>query len=224
MLSKAEGPLGTLIMGFSFGGTNWVGGSFDPQTHTFYVFSQSTLGSIGLVEPKPGESDMRYVMGVAAHAGEDAWHRSQDLKLHGLPLVRPPYGQITALDLDHGTILWQAAHGETPDEVRDSPLLKSVVIRRTGRPGIVGLLTTKTLLVAGEAGTFTDANGLNGALLRAYDKSTGHDAGAVYMPMGQTGSPMTYMWKGKQYIVVAVSGPNYPGELLAYALFEEPTH
>ncbi len=215
VVSKADGLLGTLIVGFSYGGTNWAGGSFDPVTHMLYVFSQATLGAVGLVEPKPGESDMRYVMGVA---GGDTWHRSQDLRLHGLSLVRPPYGQITAIDLDHGTILWQAAHGDTPDEVRTSPLLKGVDIPRTGRPGIIGLLTTESLLIAGEAGTVTDANGQQGALLRAYDKRTGQDAGAVPMPMGQTGSPMTYMLHGKQYVVVAVSGPGYPGELLAYTL------
>jgi quinoprotein glucose dehydrogenase len=110
------------------------------------------------------------------------------------------------------------AHGETPDEVRTNALLKGLDIPRTGRPGIIGVLTTRTLVIAGESGTFTNAEGKNGALLRAYDKATGKDAGAVHMPMGQTGSPMTYMLRGKQYIVVAVSGQGYPGELLAYAL------
>ena len=110
------------------------------------------------------------------------------------------------------------AHGETPDEVRTSAWLKGLNIPRTGRPGVIGVLTTKTLLIAGESGTFTNAQGRSGALLRAYDKATGKDAGSVYMPMGQSGSPMTYRLKGKQYIVVAVSGQGYPGELLAYAL------
>ncbi len=80
------------------------------------------------------------------------------------------------------------------------------------------MLTTKTLVIAGEAGVFTDAAGHKGALLRAYDKATGRDAGAVPMPSGQTGSPMTYMLNGKQYIVVAVGGPGIPGELLAFRL------
>ena len=93
-----------------------------------------------------------------------------------------------------------------------------MVIPRTGRPGIIGVLTTRTLVISGEAGTFTNAAGKIGALLRAYDKKTGKDAGSVYMPMGQTGSPMTYLLNGKQYIVVAVSGPGYPGELLAFTL------
>jgi quinoprotein glucose dehydrogenase len=73
-------------------------------------------------------------------------------------------------------------------------------------------------VIAAERGTFTDSQGRNGALLRAYDKATGKDAGAVFMPAGQTGSPMTYMFNGKQYIVLAIAGPGFPGELIAYRL------
>ena len=109
-------------------------------------------------------------------------------------------------------------HGETPDNIRNSPVLKGVTIPRTGRGGLVGVLTTKSLVIAGERGTFTNPEGKVGALLRAYDKATGKDAGAVYMPMGQTGSPMTYMADGKQYIVISIGGPGFPGELIAYRL------
>jgi quinoprotein glucose dehydrogenase len=214
VVSKAGGPLGTLIVGYPFGGTNWPGGSFDPQTHVFYVFSQGVAGSLGLVPPEPGASDVRYFVGTAHERG-NPFHR---LTIQGLPLVRPPYGSISAINLDTGDILWQVAHGETPDEIRNSPLLKGLNIPRTGRPGIIGVLTTKTLVIAGEAGVFTNAAGRKGALLRAYDKATGKDAGAVYMPSGQTGSPMTYMLNGKQYIVVATGGPGYPGELVAFCL------
>jgi quinoprotein glucose dehydrogenase len=209
--------VGTLILGYPNGGANWAGGSYDPETHTFYIFSQSTVGSDGLVPPEPGESDMRYVVGFPAVDGLDGT-RYWGLTLHGLPLQKPPYGQITAINLDRGEILWRVAHGETPDEVRTNALLKGLDIPRTGRPGIIGVLTTRTLVIAGESGTFTNAEGKRGALLRAYDKATGKDEGAVYMPMGQTGSPMTYLLRGKQYIVVAVSGQGYAGELLAYAL------
>jgi quinoprotein glucose dehydrogenase len=90
-------------------------------------------------------------------------------------------------------------------------------IPRTGRPGNIGTLVTKTLLIAGEGGFATTPGG-RGALLRAYDKATGADAGAVYMPAPQTGSPMTYMHEGRQYVVVAVSGAGHPGELLAFKL------
>ncbi len=214
VVSKANGYLATLIIGQSLGGTNWPGGSYDPQTHMFYVFSQGALGELGLVPPEPGGPDVKYIQGTVTAKG-GGFHR---LTIHGLPLNKPPYGQISAINLDTGDIVWQTAHGETPDEIRNSPLLKGLNIPRTGRSGIIGVLTTKTLVIAGEAGVFTNPAGEKGALLRAYDKATGKDAGAVYMPTGQTGSPMTYMLNGRQYIVVAIGGAGYPGELLAFTL------
>ncbi len=216
VVSKPGGPLGTLIVGYPNGGTNWAGGSFDPQTHIYYVFSQRVAGSLGLVPPGAGESDVKYFVGTVHESGH-AFHR---LTVQGLPLVKPPYGRISAINLDTGEIVWQVAHGETPDEIRNSPVLKGLNIPRTGRPGVIGVLTTKTLVIAGEGGVFTDAAGRQGARLRAYDKATGKDAGAVYMPAGQTGSPMTYMLNGKQYIVLAIGGQGYPGELLAFRLGE----
>ena len=125
---------------------------------------------------------------------------------------------ITAIDLNRGEILWQIAHGETPDNVRNHPALKGLTIPRTGRPGIIGTLVTKTLVIAGEAGFFTTPSGARGAMLRAYDKATGKEMGAVYMPAPQSGSPMTYMLNGKQYIVIAISAGSYSGELLAFRL------
>ena len=95
---------------------------------------------------------------------------------------------------------------------------KGLTIPRTGRSGNIGTLVTKTLLIAGEGGYATTSSGQRGAMLRAYDKATGKDAGAIYMPAPQSGSPMTYMLNGKQYIVVAISGGAYPGELLAFRL------
>jgi len=116
-------------------------------------------------------------------------------------------------------MVWQVAHGETPDAVRNSPALKGLTIPRTGRPaGRIGTLVTKTLVIAGEPGFFTAPNGARGAMLRAYDKADGKEVGAVYMPAPQTGSPMTYMLNGQQYIVVAVSGGTYTAELLAFKL------
>jgi len=99
--------------------------------------------------------------------------------------------------------------------------LKGLTIPRTGRQGRIGTLVTKTLVIAGEGGFFTLADGRRGAMLRAYDKASGRDAGAVYMPAPQTGSPMTYMLNGQQYIVVAISGQGFAGELIAYRLPQE---
>ncbi len=224
-VSKAEGPLGTLVFGCCQGGTGWPGGSYDPETHMLYTFTWANVTSLGLVPPAPGASDMNYVSGVARPAAAAGGPRDpagegfpRGLTVEGLPLFKPPYGSIVAINMDKGEIAWSIAHGETPDNIRNSPVLKGLTIPRTGRGGLVGVLTTKSLVIAGERGTFTDASGKVGALLRAYDKATGKDAGAVYMPMGQTGSPMTYMADGKQYIVISIGGPGFPGELIAYRL------
>ena len=138
--------------------------------------------------------------------------------MQGLPLIKPPYGRISAIDLDRGDILWQVPHGETPDTIRNHPALKGLNIPRTGRPGSVGTLVTKTLVIAGEPGFGPTPSAQRGSMLRAYDKRTGDEVGAVYMPAPQTGSPMTYMLNGQQYLVVAISGGSYSGELLAFRL------
>jgi len=228
VVSKAGGPLGTLDIGCCQGGTNWAGGSYDPQTHLLYVYGKSEVASLGLVPPAAGLSDMNFVRGSAASDGArppaaeggppPAGPAGGALSVQGLPLFKPPYGAITAFDMDKGEIVWQIAHGETPDNVRNNPALKGVDIPRTGRAGNIGLVTTSTLVIAGEAGFVTNSQGQRGAWLRAYDKATGKDAGAVFMPAGQTGSPMTYMVNGQQYIVVAVGGQGFPAELLAFKL------
>lgn len=140
------------------------------------------------------------------------------LAVQGLPLLKPPYGRITAIDLTKGDLKWQVAHGETPDNIRNHPALKGLKIPRTGRAGNLGPLATKTLVICGEAGFFTNEYGVRGAMLRAYDKATGEEKGAVYMAAPQSGAPMTYMLNGRQYIVVAIGGGNYSAELVAYRL------
>jgi quinoprotein glucose dehydrogenase len=139
--------------------------------------------------------------------------------VQGLPLVKPPYDRITAYDMNTGDMLWQKTHSSTPDDIKNNPALRGLNLPRLGQPGrtFVGTLTTKTLLIAGEGGVHTNEAGVRVALLRAYDKATGADLGAVEMPSKQTGSPMTYMIDGKQYIVLAVSGSD-GAEILAYAL------
>jgi quinoprotein glucose dehydrogenase len=141
-----------------------------------------------------------------------------EITVQGLPILKPPYGRITAINLETGDFRWQVAHGETPDNIRNHPKLKGLKIPRTGRDGILGPLCTKSLLICGESGFFTNPQGVRGAMLRAYDKATGEEKGAVYIPAPQSGCPMTYMLAGRQYIVVAISGGNYPAELLAFTL------
>ena len=188
VVSKPNGPIAT-IRG---GGSNWSGGSYDPETHILYVSSHPLPISIGLVPGNPSRTDMNYMQGRAAgddDGGGGGGGFIGGLTVQGLPIVKPPYGKITAIDLNKGEILWQIAHGETADEIRDNPALKGLNIPRTGRPTHAGQLVTKSLLVVGERGLFTAPNGKRGAMLRAYDKATGKDAGAVYMPAPQSGSP-----------------------------------
>jgi quinoprotein glucose dehydrogenase len=138
--------------------------------------------------------------------------------VQGLSLLKPPYGTVSAINLDKGEITWQVAHGDTPDNVRNHPALRGLNIAKTGQAGNVGLAITKTLVVVGDPGVTTTADHPRGAMLRAYDKATGKEVGAVWMPAAQSGSPMTYMANNRQYIIVAVSGGNYSGEYIAYAL------
>jgi glucose dehydrogenase len=140
------------------------------------------------------------------------------LTVQGLPLLKPPYGILNAIDLDKGELKWQVPHGDTPDAVRNSPILKGMNIPKTGQPGSVGLVVTKTLVVLGDPSVTTTTDHPRGAMLRAYDKQTGKEVGAVWMPAPQSGSPMTYMANGRQYFIVAVSGGNYSGEYIAFAL------
>jgi glucose dehydrogenase len=140
------------------------------------------------------------------------------LTVDGLPLVKPPYGVLSALNLDRGELVWQVAHGDTPDAVRNHPALKGLNIPKTGQQGSVGLMVTKTLVILGDPQVTTTPEHPRGAMLRAYDKASGKQVGAVWMPAPQSGSPMTYMLDGKQYIVVAISGGNYSGEYVAFKL------
>ncbi len=241
--SKVDGPIATLTLGTASGGTNWPGASFDPETHIVYAYAcNACLTPIGLV-PSPKEvSDEDYVMGTAGqpvriargpgeNAGADSppppkaegpnafVAQARRLSVDGLPLIKPPYGTISAINLDKGEIIWQVAHGDTPDNIRNHPALKGMNIPRTGQSGYnVCTLITKTLVIAGDGQVTTTPEHPRGAMLRAYDKATGKEVGSVYMPAPETGSPMTYMLNGKQYIVIAVSGGAYSGEYIAFTL------
>jgi quinoprotein glucose dehydrogenase len=250
-LSTVGGPLATLTLGTASGGTNWPGASFDPETHTVYAYAcNACLTPIGVVPSKPEISDMKYVMGTAGREltiargpGENAGADSpmpkkepartggpgagggggyQALNVRGLPLIKPPYGTISAINLDRGDIVWQIAHGDTPDAIRNNPALKGVPgLEKLGQQTYnVGTLVTKSLVIAGDGLVTTTPQHPRGAMLRAYDKATGKEVGEVFMPAQQSGSPMTYMVNGKQYIIVAISGGNYSGEYVCFTLPE----
>jgi quinoprotein glucose dehydrogenase len=155
----------------------------------------------------------------AAPAAEEA-AANAGLTVQGLPIYKPPYGTLSAINLDRGEIAWQVPAGDTPDNVRNHPLLRGIDIPKTGQPGVsgVGLMVTRTIVVMGDPQVTTTPQHPRGAMLRAYDKKDGREVGALLMPAPQSGSPMTYMLDGKQYIVVAVSGGSYSGEYLAFRL------
>ena len=255
VVSKVGGPIQAITIGTLGGGTNWPGASYDPETHT--VFAQAAnagVSLLGLVEPPPGFSDIKYVAGIAGQpfrvnegpgfgSGADAPELSETqkklnailekqgqaqtaaaaapppvLQVQGLTIVKPPYGVVSAINLDRGDLVWQVPHGDTPDNIRNHPALKGLNIPKTGQQGSVGLMVTKTLVVLGDPAVTTTPEHPRGAMLRAYDKSNGNQVGAVFLPAPQSGSPMTYQVDGKQYIVVAISGGSYTGEYVAFSL------
>ena len=215
-VSDSDGVIATLMLPSAGGGTNWPGGSIDPETGIAYLYSFTNVTALGLIND-PERSDMNFIRGRA----RDIPAADAALNVDGIPIIKPPWGRITAIDLSQGDILWQIAHGATADNIRNHPLLAGVDVPRAGRMGRVGTLITKTLVIAGEPGTFTTPSGEEGAMLRAYDKASGVERGAVFMPAGVSGSPMTYLHDGQQYIITAISGGGFPGELIAYRLPEE---
>jgi len=139
--------------------------------------------------------------------------------LEGLPIVKPPYGVLTAIDLNTGDMKFQVPHGDTPDNIRATlERLGVKYTEKTGQNYSVGLMVTKTLVILGDSAVTTTPEHPRGAMLRAYDKQTGKEVGHVLMPAQQSGSPMTYMIDGRQYIIVAISGGPYSGEYLCFAL------
>jgi quinoprotein glucose dehydrogenase len=252
VVSSPNGPYKMLALSTSLGGTNWPGGSYDPETHTVYVSANQQVLGLSLMKVNDKRfSDSDYVYGDVINGLRDVQGASGDgPRLHdgqtptqlyappptetkregmgggflgaptveGLPINKPPYGTISAVNLDRGEITWQVAHGETPDPIRNSPLLKGLNIPRTGQSTSVGILVTKSLVVAGEPAITTTAQHPRGAMLRAYDKPTGREVGAIFMEAPQTGSPMTYELNGKQYLVLVIGGGNITSELVAYAL------
>jgi quinoprotein glucose dehydrogenase len=217
IMEKKDGPFGVINLPGYIGGINWPGGSYDPDTCMVYTYSQTNPLTVGGIIPNPdhrlGQFDY-----VHANLPPQNGIRVGDLRVDGLPLIKPPYGRITATDLKNGTQAWQVAHGETPDDIRNNPALKGLKIPRTGMPGKIAPLTTKSLVICGDPQTYTDETGRKGARLRAYDKATGEEKGAVFMPSEQSGSPMTYMLKGKQYIVLAIGGRGFSSEFIAFKL------
>ncbi len=218
ILHKPGGSYGVINLPGYIGGINWPGGSYDPETHTIYTYSQTNPLTIGVIIPNPGHKMGEFDYVHANPPSDEPGFKPGDLTVDGLPLIKPPYGRITATNLESGTQSWMTAHGETPDYIRNHPALKGVKIPRTGMIGKIAPLTTKSLVICGDPMTYTDETGRMGARLRAYDKATGEEKGAVFLPAQQSGSPMTYMLKGQQYIVLAIGGRGFSPEFIAFKL------
>ena len=222
VVSKADGPYATLALATAGGGTNWAGGSYDPETHIAYIPSQKALTAIGLLPPEGGRSDMRYISGSAApRTGRGGGGEGEGgggggaLTVQGLPLAKPPYAQITAIDLNKGDQVWMVPNGEGP---RNHPLLKPLNLPWLGNPGRSAPLVTRTLLFVGEGDPIMSslgsrlrpemppslAPGAGGRKFRAYNKATGAILWESELPAGTTGAPMAYMFEGKEYVLVAI--------------------
>jgi quinoprotein glucose dehydrogenase len=196
-----DGTKGTFQAPGANGGVNIMGGAAaDPETGILYVASQGGVSRISL-ESNPERSEMRFVsQGPGGLRGPE-----------GLPLFKPPYGRITAIDLTTGEHRWMITNGDTPAAIRDHPALRGVTVPRTGKNAHANLLVTRTLLFYGEG-----RNG--GPEFHAVDKATGAEIAQVTLPAPTNAAPITFMHQGRQYIVVAIASADLPAELVALAL------
>ena len=203
------GTLGTIQLPSYIGGANWNGAAYDPERQMLYVPSVTAPMLVWLRQPDPAVSNFRYVRG----GGTNAWIDGPK----GLPLVKPPWGRITAIDLNTGEHVWMMPNGPGP---RDHLALQDLALPWLGAPGRAAPLLTKTLLFLGDGSpslVVIPPHG-GGKMFRAYDKQTGRVLWQTELPAGTSGAPMTYLHEGKQYIVVAVSDHDHEGELVALAL------
>jgi quinoprotein glucose dehydrogenase len=194
-----DGTKGTLSLPSTIGGANWEGGALDPETGMLYVGSQTNASILQLI-PGGDESDMDYVFGFA---------RAQIAR--GVPIVKPPWGRITALDLTDGSLAWTVPNGDTPEGVAERLGIDPEDVPRTGKVSRAGVLVTRSLLFAGEGAS-------GGPVFRALNKATGETIAEIELPNVQVGLPMTYMHDGKQFIVISVGGGGEPAELIALTL------
>jgi glucose dehydrogenase len=204
LAKAADGTRGAFVVPGANGGANIPGGAAaDPETGIIYVASQRGHSTIALVQ-----GHERYKEGTSAYVsmGPGGTRGPQ-----GLPLLKPPYGSIVAIDLNTGDHLWRIPNGETPDNIRNHPALKGLEIPNTGKSAHANLLVTKTLLIYGE--------GRGGSpILRALDKATGKELARVSLPATTNTAPMTYMHEGRQIIVLAIADADTPAEFVALAL------
>ena len=210
---------GTIQLPGSVGGADWQGAAFDPETGLLYVPSITTPFVADLLPGDPAKTNLRYTRGTREWIGGP----------RGLPLFKPPYGRITAIDLNRGEHRWMVANGDGP---RNHPAIKNLNLPPLGNPGRAAPLVTKTLLFVGDGSPAMANNGprlppgmppqispgYGGNGFKALDKATGATLWSMELPAGTTGAPMTYMHQGKQYVVVAVGDADHGAEWVALTL------
>ena len=200
---------GTLIYPGFGGGANWNGGAFDPATHILYIPTRNRPSAVGVTRGDPARTNLSYVQA----------NNTTLMGPRGLPLFKPPYSELVAMNMNTGEIAWRQANGAAPDFVRNHPDLQGLGLdfNAMGQFDIrPGPLLTRELLFMGESGTISASRG--GALLRIYDKRDGRVVHATPLPTLSTGAPMTYVQNGRQYVVIAVSAPGKPAEIVALTL------
>jgi quinoprotein glucose dehydrogenase len=202
----ANGKKGTLMLPNATGGANWQGAAADPETAVLFVPSVTNPTVAALVHD-PKHSDMEYIGKTVILE-----------KAHGLPIVKPPYGRITAIDLNTGDDLWMVPNGQPPDDIKNNPALKGIDTSKFGNPERALLVATKSLLLLADGTGLTPVDGEYVSTFRALDKKTGQTVFEMKLPGHASGVPMTYMANGKQYVVVAVGGHGQPPELVALAV------
>jgi quinoprotein glucose dehydrogenase len=208
ILENTDGKLGTLTLPHNQGAANWQSAAADPETGILYVPSVTNWWANAVTPGGAPRSDMKYV-----------GRSTQVERPMGLPLVKPPWGRITAIDLNTGDHVWMVPNGSAPDYVKNHPALAGIDLSGAGNPERAPLLVTKTLLFSGDgAGLFSSGPNGGGKKFRALDKKTGKTIHEMELPANETGLPMTYMLGGRQFIVVAVGARGFPAELVALAL------
>ncbi len=206
---RGDGPgatKGTLQLPGSNGGAAWTGAAFDPETAMLYIPSKTNPFAADLVEGKPGETDLRYRAGT----------RSLVAGPRGLPLTKPPYGRVTAIDMNTGEHVWMVANGDGP---RNHPELKALNLPPLGQAVRSAAIATKTLLFVteGDQSNPRTPPGGGGRKFRAL-KATGRTLWETELAAGSTAAPMTYMFNGKQYVVAVIGGARQAAEIVAMAL------
>jgi len=211
---------GTLGLPSAGGGSNWPGAAHDPETGIIYIPSHTTLGHWSAVKPDPNRSNLNYVSNFMSGGGPVA------PELQGLPLMKPPYSRVTAIDLNTGEHVWMTPHGDGPI---DHPLIKDLGLKNLGQMsnGLSGggPLLTKTLLFVTRQAAFLGTETDKTPRITVFDKKNGKILGVIPLPGDPYGNPMTYEHEGKQYIAVAIGGGGfmggggkYPAEIVAFAL------